>query len=212
MNFSALKSRVLQKLNESVSAPQFWSIDNIGSFLNEGYEDLILTTKILESSATLSTVADTFIYSLADNCLEIIRMYYETTDRIIRPMSWEQLQAIDRWWVDTANTYPRYHIPLSSQNVFLYPNVSDSESSCITYWFKAIAQEMSADEDVPDTRDTFHDALVDFATFMALLRERTKSSGKKALKFYAAYQEKKASLSQTISNQSNRTHQLGAWI
>lgn len=212
MTFYTLKQRVLKRLNESVSSPQFWSVDAIGSFLNEGYEDLILVTKILESSATLSTVADTFVYTLADNCLEIIRMYYETTDKIIRPMSWEQLQAKDRWWIDTANDYPRYYIPLSTQNIFFYPNVSTSEASCITYWFKSIAQEMSAEGDLPDTRDTFHDALVDFATFMALLRKRTKSSIQKALKFYAAYQEKKASLAQMINNPSNRTIQLGAWI
>ena len=212
MNFLTLKQRVLNKLNESSSAPQFWSLTDIGDFINEAYTDITSGVKLLEKSTTLSTVANQMIYSLASDCLEITRMYYETNDHLINPMSFDDLIKIDNWFSNTTDTYPYYRIHnVGTQKALLYPKVNTSESTCITYWYKYFPSDMSDDDTSPSMPKTFHDALIDYACFVALLRGRSSQGKAKAKLFLDSYSEKKSRLEALTLNQVNRIQQLGAW-
>ena len=212
MNFLTLKQRALNRLNESVSAPQFWSLTDIGDFINEAYTDLTSGIKLLEKSATLSTVANQMIYSLASDCLEVTRMYYETSDHLINPVSFDTLNQIDSWFSDTTDTYPYYRVHnVGTQKALLYPKVSSSESDCITYWYKYFPSDMSGDSDTPSAPKTFHDALIDYAVFVGLLRVRSQAAKEKAKLFLDTYGEKKKNLSELSKNQVNRIIQVGSF-
>ncbi len=209
MNFLTLKQRVLRKLNESVSDPQFWSLTDIGDFLNEGYSDLMAGVKILEKSSTLSTVANQMIYPLASDCLGITRMYYETSDHLIQPITFEELNRIDLWFSQTTDTYPYYRLShVGTQKILLYPKVVSSESNCITYWYRYFPVDLFFDDDIPSTPKTFHDALIDYAVFVGLLRIK---SWEKAKVFLDIYQTKKQSLANLSKNQVNRIQHVRDW-
>lgn len=213
MNFLTLKQRTLQRLNESMSSPAFWSLTDIGDFINEGYADLISSLKITEKSGTLSTVANQYIYSLASDSLGITRMYYDTSDHLIHPFSWERLQKIDRWFNETSDTYPTFRMDnVGTQKVFLWPKVITSEASCITYWYNSIPSDMSADSDSPSIQKSFHDALIDYACAVSLMRERAPESKKKGFAYMEEYTRRKGSLSVLPKNKGNRTAKLRPWI
>jgi hypothetical protein len=192
MQFSVLQTRTLKKLGESTTAPKKWSLAEIKDYLNEGYNDLVLVTGILETSGTLSTVANQYIYSLASDCLEVIRMFYETADRIIKPITFEKLTKKHRWFNHKTTAYPLLYANISTNKVFLYPKVTSSESSCITYWYKQIQTDMSDDTDTPDGPDVFHETMILFACHQALLKERNTSGQRKCLEYLAEYEEKKS--------------------
>uniref|UniRef100_A0A6M3JY83 Uncharacterized protein n=1 Tax=viral metagenome TaxID=1070528 RepID=A0A6M3JY83_9ZZZZ len=211
MNFSTLKTRTLQKLNESTSSPNFWSLVEIGDFLNEGYSDLASITKIIETSATLSLVANQYIYSLDSSCLKINRMYYETDDRIIKPATWADINKQDRWWNETSFDYPKFWVPISTQKIFLWPKPIENESSCITYYFSSLSTDMSDDNDTPAGPDVFHSALIDFACAMALLRKRNSEAMAKSKYFYEQYKEKRVKITNHKANRANRTPRVRTW-
>lgn len=213
MNFLTLKQRALNRLNESVSAPQFWSLADIGDFINEAYTDLTAGIKLLETSATLSTVEDQMIYSLESDCLEVTRMYYETSDHLINPISFDTLNKRDSWFSDTTDTYPYFRVHnVGTQKALLYPKVSTSEADCITYWYKYFPSDMSDDADTPSFPKTFHDALIDYAVFVGLLRVRSKDAKGKAKLFLDTYGVKKQELENLSKNPGNRIIQVGSFI
>ena len=211
MNFATLKTRILKKLGESTTAPQKWSLAEIGDFINEGYNDLILHTKILETSATLSTVANQQIYDLASDCLEVVRMYYETTDRVIKPISWVALNKKNKWFNETTDTHPWNYVNISTQKVLLYPKVSTSEADCITYWYKQIQTDLSEDTDSPSGPDVFHEALQHFGCGQALIRERSAASQKEGLRYIGLYEEKKAWLESHSTTRGGRKTFTRRW-
>lgn len=212
MNLYTIRNRVLKALDESATSPQIVTTAFVDSCINEGYSDLILCTKILKFEFTLSIVANQYVYSIPRSTLSITRMYYETEDQIIYPCSWDQLQKKDHWWIDTTQTYPDRYIYVSTDKIFLYPRVTAAEASCITgQGCSAIAQDLSQDEDLPDMRKAFHDALVNFSLGMILLRRRNKALLKKAFEYLQDYEEQKASLASNTYNYTNRTVSVRNW-
>ena len=213
MTFLTLKQRVLQKLNESISAPQFWSLATIGDIINEAYTDLMAGIKILEKSATLSLVANQMIYSLASDSLAVFRMYYDTSEHLIASLSFDSLIKIDGWFSQTTANYPTQRIHnVGTQKVLLYPKVETSESDCNTYWYKYIPSDMSEDSDTPDIPKTFHDALMDYAFSVCLLRVSSREAKQKSAVYLQNYETKKNKLETLSHNQVNKTEYMRDWI
>lgn len=212
MNFLTLKQRTLRKLNESSSSPQNWSLTEIGDFLNEGYVDLVSGIKLLEASTTLSTVANQYVYSLNSSALDITRMYYETADFLIEPITWRELNKIDQWFNERTDMYPTRRMSnIGTQKVFLWPKVVTSETDCITYWYHYIPTDMSAEGDTPAGPKTFHDALMDFAAAIALMRHRAPEAKIRGRKFFEDYLMKKQVLENLTINQVNKIKQVRVW-
>ena len=208
MNRGEIRTKVLNRLNQDTDSPQYWETDHINRVINEGYINLMSHTHTMETSTTLSLIAYQHVYELAAAAFILLRMFYETTDRLIMPISWAKLNNHDPQWVDSTDSRPRQYIFIPPNKVFLYPAVTADSDDAITYYYTQIPSDMTADSDTPDIPEIYHDALVEFALSVALVRGGEAGSLKRAEMYYMRYKEKVASLLHHTVKRSPRTRRV----
>jgi hypothetical protein len=194
MNRGELREKILWRLNQDTDSPQFWEEDFINELIDEAYVNFMSNTYTLETSTTLSLLAYQHLYLLASNCLRVLRVFYATTDKVLDPLSWASLQLHDPHWTETTGTRPEYYVFLPPDKIFLYPAVTADSSDAITYYYTKIPSDLLSDTSSPDIPEVFHDAFIDYPLAIALLREGTNTSIRKAAAYYAKYKEKINSL------------------
>lgn len=210
MNRGELREKILWRLNQDVTSPQFWEEDYINDLINEAYLNFVTKTKVLETSTSLSLIAYQNLYKLADDCFVINRMYYETTDKIIWPVSWSALAGHDPKWTTTTGSRPEYYVFIPPNRIFLYPQVTADASDAVTYYYSKMTTNFTADSESPDFPAVYHDAIIEYALALALPRVSAESYLKKAMSYYAKYHEKIASMKKISHGRSNRAIRVRA--
>lgn len=211
MTFRQMKEQLSRRLGEDYTSPQFWPFADLGAFINEAYIITSARLNLIVTSTTLSLVANQWLYDLASDCHCVTRVYCETNELLVKPISWERLIAYDSRWIQTTATSPMFYLTLKPNQIFFYPAPSANDTDAITYHYTKIPAAMTKDQEIPDLPAHCHDLLLDYAESIALLRERTPSSEKKAAKAMGIYREKMEGLRTKKNNISNRVKQVRAW-
>lgn len=189
MNRGELREKILYRLDQDVDSPQFWEEDYINELIDEAYMHFVSRTKILETSTSLSLIAYQNFYEFASNCLVINRMYYETTDKIIDPITWSNLTKADPSWSDKTGDRPERWVFIPPNKIFLYPAVTSASSDAITYYYSKMPADFTADTSSPDFPAIFHDALINYPLAIASSRMGAAEYIKKAQGYWGKYQE-----------------------
>ena len=204
MTRGELREKILWRLNQDVTTPQFWEEDYINRLIDEANMNFISRTRVLETSTTLSLIAYQNLYKFAANCFIINRMYYSTTDRIIEPVSWSALVNHDPSWSTTNGPRPDYWTFIPPNNIFLYPSVTADADDAVLYHYTKMPADFANDAAKPDIPSIFHDALIEYPLALAFLRMGSASYLKKAYKYWSLYKDKITSLKKLASNRSTR--------
>jgi len=210
MNFLQLKQEIGRRLGESAD-PQFWPLADLGSFINEAYILTASRLNLLETSATISLVEGQWLYDIASNCHCVSRVYCGTNELLVRPISWEKLMTYDSNWIQTSATSPMFYVMLKPDQIFFYPAPTADDADAITYHYTQIPTALSADGSIPGIPAHYHDILLDYAESIALLRERTPSSKKAAMKCMVTYRDKLDGLRRKRDDISSRPIRRRAW-
>lgn len=189
MNRGQIREKILYRLNQDVDSPQFWEEDFINELIDEAYMHFVSRTKILETSTSLSLIAYQNIYEFASDCLVINRMYYETTDKIIDPITWSNLVKFDPSWSDKTGDRPERWVFIPPNKIFLYPAVTSDSSDAITYHYSKMPADFAADTTSPDFPAIFHDVLINYSLAISLSRMGAAEYIKKAQGYWSKYQE-----------------------
>lgn len=211
MNFLQAKQQLSRRLEQDYTSPQFWPFADLGSFINEAYILTCARHNLIETSGTLSLVANQWIYDLASGCHCVLRVYSATTEQLLIPATFNQIAAYDGQWIQTTATTPYLYAMINSHQIFFYPAPSAAAADDITYHYSSIPSAMSGDQEVPDLPKQYHDLLLDYAEGIALLRERALSSKQKAIKCMSIYREKLDALVKKKNNISNKIMQARSW-
>lgn len=166
-----MQTRILEKLNESTTAPQFWSTAQIDDLIQEGQEVLAEESRIIKRTVTVTVRPGTTYYQLrgiASDCMTPYRLTLPD-DRIrLRVASPIQLDAYHLLW-ETVTGTPRWWVPIDWQTFALFPHpIQGGHVLKIDYF--AWPHTLQDDGDTPEFGVSDADALVIYGVYMGLLK------------------------------------------
>ena len=178
--FSNLKSRVRTVLNESTAG--FWTDAEIARLLNDGERDIAIKTCCLQNVDALTTALYATMYRKVQfSGHKVMYLEYAATTPVgmqkIRPQQLGQLptETVPKYWFQWGQYIIIDPLPAASYNLNAY--IADYPQ-----------YEMYSDADVPQIPYDFQEDIVNYAVYMALMKD--KKWGRAA----AVYQQYIASL------------------
>ena len=173
------------KLNEATAAA--WSDTDLAQWLNEGAREVARSTMHLETSATFSAVAGTQQYTpvplnaptgtpTPGSVIMINRLEYVPTGTTTSyPIEYADFNNLDQvWWTGQTQQQgtPMYFScwgMVPNLKIVLYP--TPSQAGTFTCYFWRYPATMASSGDVLEVPEGWHDVVVDYAAYMALLRD-----------------------------------------
>lgn len=203
--FAELKTDVFRRLNESPSAPVYWSEADVEAAINEGYDCLADATEACETSTSITWTAalhqdlwDTCDGTTAAELLRPIRIQNDTTGQWLTPISVRELdRRYSRW--RTVSGQPSYCVMRGLRYLDLHPYPSAAGTATMHY--AAWPTALSADDDTPSLPQAFHPALVSYALYDLYAQE---GETQKALRYYAEYFDQERRLRDFVASRTAR--------
>ncbi len=171
MNRLAIQTRILEKLNESTTAPLFWSTAQIDDLIQEGQEVLAEESRIIKRSVTVTVRPGTsyyFLRGIAADCMTPYRLSLPDSRLRLRAVSPLQLDAYHLLW-ETVTGTPRWWVPIDWQTFALFPH-SIQGGGVLRIDYLAWPQALQDDLDEPEYTASDQDALVLYGVYMGLLK------------------------------------------
>lgn len=195
MNFGELKTEVFRRLEENSVSPVYFSPDDVGDAINEGFEELSDATEWYETNNPVNLAVDTIYYSLSS--LNILTPKQAYNNQNNRWMVWTTVDRLDgryrRW--EAAGGEPDWIFTRGVWHLGTFP-VPQAAGGTLTLYHTAMPTLLSADGDTPGFPQEFHYALVDYALYDLLCQEAEVA---KALKFWERYQAKETALKRFVA-------------
>jgi hypothetical protein len=210
MNRGEIREKILWRLNQDTDDSQFWEENYINDLIDEAYMNFASRTFILETSATLSLIAYQHLYPFATDCFIVNRVYHSTSEKIIEPITWQELVNRDPCWNSTTSTSPNNWVFIPPNKMFIYPPVTTGETDTITYYYTKLPSDLANDAAGPDIPNIFHDALIEYVLTIALLRVGTMNYMKKSFGYWNKYKEKIQSAKKVVHGRSPRQIRIRA--
>jgi hypothetical protein len=185
-----MRGLVLQRVDESTTTPESWTVAEVNAALNEGLQLFVLLTLCLEAKITFNLTANLVFYDpFAQISDWIVPLRVRSNNVKVRPAKISELDALSSTWrTDTGATVQRYGTRGFS---LLYVNPAPAgagQSLELTYAQSPAA--LALDTDVPAIPEEHHPALVNFAIY----RLRQKLGGSEFAKGLALFAEFLASV------------------
>lgn len=172
MNQSDIRTRILDGLNDSNTAPRFWTLTQINDIIDEAAEVLAEEAGAIRRSAIFSLKPGKqyyYIQEIAQDMMVPYRFWMTNLNRRLVAISMSDLDQTNQRWVDVFGTYPEYWFPVSWNLFGIYPRVATlSEAIRCDYiaWPKALMD----DDDEPEFNGTDQDMLVQYGIYDGLLK------------------------------------------
>lgn len=171
MTRSQIRDRILSMLNESTSAPVFWSTTQMDAVIDEASEVLAEEAKAIRRSAFVARGAGATYYftrAVASDVMAIYRVWTPDANRRLTAVSISELDAQNETW-STATGDPEYWFPVSWDCFGVYPKPVQG-GGVFRLDYLAWPRALQDDDDEPEFREADHDALVLYGLYDGLLK------------------------------------------
>lgn len=169
MTLSDLRAQLRARRLDDVPAPQRWANDELNDYLNEAEREAAIRTRCLVDSQTFTvTLADGVrLYDVDPLVIEITRV--QDLDRVLAKTSvheldqrkwWDRLGPPTHWYMDSWNQLGVYRLPTATEAGTIL------ELTVIRKPFN----DMTDDADEPEIPEHFHDGLLDWAEYLAFMK------------------------------------------
>lgn len=201
MTFSEMRAKVRTKLNAATSV--FFTDDDIDTAINDGYAEMADATEFYERQTTIPMIEGHTYYDLSLNLWETFlsprRAQNVTTSKWLEPTNPLELDlhTFPQWEQTTGE--PEKHWLRGNWWYGVFPKPS-RDSLGIRFYFTAIPQSMSDDEDEPQFPREFHEGLIWFAVSDLFAQKR---ETKKALSYWKRYQDFETALQAYVDGRTN---------
>jgi hypothetical protein len=174
MNLADLRTRVLERLDESTDGLR-WTSADVDGYLNLAHQTLCVRTGIVVETAAVTAVANRFRYELPTDCVSVLRLYRDDPDEKVWPTSHRRLdEELANWPALTGTRWEWYFIFGLDELIIGPAFITSGEAYTLTYTRDPGLDHLTADTDEPLVPRKFHGALVDYAVARALLVDADK--------------------------------------
>jgi hypothetical protein len=166
------KTRIWQRLEEDPLAPVRYSAAEVVGAVNRGLRLLALLSLYNEQVGTVAATGATWyrLFASLPGLLVPLRVRYIAVDGTatrLRPMTLQQLDALDTGWQAAPGTPSRYGVS-GFDLAYLYKQPA---SGSFEIWHAAAPPSLVEDGDAPGAPEEYHDSLIGFALFDLTLNE-----------------------------------------
>lgn len=177
VTLTELEDRLRAILDEPAAAQ--WEQDNIRRWFNDGLRDLARSTRHYKDTHEQALTADLAEYTMPANILAIELAYYDDGTRTY-PMAGRHYESMDQVWGSWQDRqgWPRFYTTWGNSpnlKLRLYPVPTDSthKAQLLTAVLPTEMPLVGSDATNVDVPDGWVDAIVDYAAYLAFLRDRT---------------------------------------
>jgi hypothetical protein len=146
----------------------FWTDAQLNYWLNEGNLDLAARLEDLEASDTQSTAASDYQYDLPTDCIKVKRVQYDSF-----PLAFIGYNDLNKYEAvgdpSTSETGTPQYFYLWNNDIFLYPTPTAIKNLTIQYYKRPAT--MDEDTDTPEHASQFHNLIVYYAVYKALVKD-----------------------------------------
>ena len=171
MTRSQIRDRILAALNESTSAPVFWSTTQLDAVIDEASEVLAEEAKAIRRTAFIARQAGSTYYftrGVAPDVMAVYRVWLPDLNKRLTAVSLAELDAQNETWA-TATGDPEYWFPISWDCFGVYPHPSIG-GGLFRMDYLAWPRTLLDDDDEPEFREADHDAIVLYGLYDGLLK------------------------------------------
>jgi len=165
--FKNLQDDTLDLCQELQGRTDF-TLTRIKRLINQGYYDFVRKTRILKDYDDITTVANQTSYDLSDQDIEVLSVKYvsDSGSLLLKPYpgGWSNIPTAttygtpEFYWYKNINTR-------SGGKIGTEPTINTSDNTLRIWVSKMFDSELSANDDVPELKLEYHDALVYYATW-----------------------------------------------
>ena len=210
MTFAALKTEVFRRLNESSSAPVFWSEADVEDAINFAYRELSDESEWYERAITIPLLNDRPYYDLRTNVNSLTVLsagpcYHSATNRWLQATDQIELDQRDRRW-ETATGTPQRMWTKGLWWIAYWPRVQADDTTTVRQTFTALPPALSDDDDTPGFPVAYHDGIVEGALSDLYAQD---AEADLALKCWAAYEGYESNLRAWVQGRGRVPMRLG---
>lgn len=172
MTRAQLRDRILSALNESTSAPVFWSTAQLDAVIEEASEVLAEEAKAIKRTAFVARQAGTTYYStrgMAQDVMAMTRLWLPDLNRRLTAVFIAELDVQNETW-STATGDPEYWFPVSWDSFGVYPHPA-AGGGLFRVDYLAWPRTLQDDEDEPEFREADQDSLVMYGIYDGLMKQ-----------------------------------------
>ncbi len=168
---SEIRTRILNALNESTTAPVFWSTAQIDAVIEEAQEVLAEEAQAIKRTAYQALKdGSTYYYTrgIATDMMAPYRIWLTHLDRRLRAVSVKEMDEQNERWID-VNGDPEYWFSVSWDLFGIYPKPATG-GGVMRVDYLAWPRSLLDDNDEPEYRRADHDALVLYGVYDGLMK------------------------------------------
>lgn len=172
MTRAQIRDRILAALNESTSAPVFWSTAQLDAVIDEASEVLAEEAKAIRRTAFVARQAGTtyyFIRGIASDVMAVTRLWLPDLNKRLTAVSIAELDAANEQW-PTAMGDPEYWFPISWDCFGIYPHPAQG-GGVLRIDYLAWPRGLQDDDDEPEFREADQDSLVIYGVYDGLMKQ-----------------------------------------
>lgn len=171
MTRGELRDRILMGLNESVSAPVFWSTTQINRLIDEGLELISEEAEAVKRTAFTVMRPGTSYYStrgIAPDLMMPWRLWFHPTNRRLTATSASELDRDHETW-ETVTGNPEWWFPMGWDWFGIWPKPTSGGGVLRVDYF-AWPRALLDDDDEPELYDDNHESVIFYGVYMGLLK------------------------------------------
>lgn len=171
MTRQQIRDRILTALNESTTAPVFFSTAQIDSVIDEASEVLAEEAKAIRRSAFVGRQAGATYYSLrgiAPDVMAVTRVWMPDLNRRLTAVGIHELDVQNETW-PTVSGDPEFWFSVSWDAIGVYPYPA-SGGGVLRVDYLAWPRALVDDTDEPEFRESDHEALIFYGVYDGLMK------------------------------------------
>lgn len=171
MTRGELRDRILTGLNESTSAPVFWSAAQINQTINEGLELISEEAEAVKRTAFVALRPGTTYYStrgIAPDMFMPWRLWLHTTNRRLTATSASELDRDHETW-ETVSGVPEWWFPMGWDWFGVWPKATTGGGVLRVDYF-SWPRALEDDSDEPELYLNDHEGLIFYGVYDGLLK------------------------------------------
>lgn len=164
-----------------------WTTEELDRYIDDGYLNIAERTGLLVREDTISCAANDHYIELPSDTLYPIAARDTSTNLPIDLVPWTFFDSQDIRWSRLSDSRPAYLAAWALTHVVIYPayNAASSMELSLAYIPAAFSQDVQE----PDIPEDFHQALVHYTHYRALLKDADGPRLGRALRQLAYYEE-----------------------